>query len=135
MCTGWIPQQMIDHHVAYGAGATVAAIPVPRAEASAFGIVSVAADGRTIDAFLEKPADPPPMPGNSDMSYSSMGNYVFDTDVLVDALRKDAEDDSSRHDIGGNIIPNLVQNGSAQAYDFIAQSGPGGDLAGRGLLA
>src|SRR6202047_1835006 len=98
------PIQMIDHHVEHGAGATVAAIPVPRAEGSAFGIVQVAADGRTIDAFLEKPADPPPMPGNPDLSYSSMGNYVFDTDVLVDALRKDADDDSSRHDIGGPII-------------------------------
>ena len=119
------PQQMIDHHVKHGAGVTVAAIPVPRSEASAFGIVGVAADGRTIDAFLEKPADPPPMPGDPDMSYSSMGNYVFDTDVLVDALRKDADDDSSRHDIGGNIIPNLVQNGSALAYDFMLNEVPG----------
>jgi glucose-1-phosphate adenylyltransferase len=119
------PMQMIDHHVRHGAGVTVAAIPVPRSEASSFGIVSVAADGRTIDAFLEKPADPPPMPGNPDMSYSSMGNYVFDTDVLVDALRKDADDDSSRHDIGGNIIPNLVRNGSAQAYDFNLNEVPG----------
>jgi glucose-1-phosphate adenylyltransferase len=119
------PIQMIDHHVQHGAGVTVAAIPVPRAEASAFGIVRVAADGRTIEAFLEKPADPPPMPGHPDLSYSSMGNYVFDTDVLVDALRKDADDDSSRHDIGGNIIPNLVQNGIAQAYDFSLNDVPG----------
>src|SRR6516164_160193 len=119
------PRQMIDQHVAHGAGVTVAAIPVPRSEASGFGIVSVGPDGRTIDAFLEKPADPPPMPGNPDMSYSSMGNYVFDTDVLVDALRKDADDDSSRHDIGGNIIPNLVRNGSAQAYDFTLNEVPG----------
>jgi glucose-1-phosphate adenylyltransferase len=119
------PQQMIDHHVAHGAGATVAAIPVPRGEASAFGIISVGADAKTIDAFLEKPADPPPMPGNPDMCYSSMGNYVFDTDVLVDALRKDAADDSSRHDIGGNIIPMLVANGSAQAYDFTDNKVPG----------
>src|SRR5579863_6863184 len=119
------PQQMIDHHVAHGAGVTVAAIPVPRAEASAFGIVRVAADGRTIDAFLEKPADPPPMPGHPDLSYSSMGNYVFDTDVLVDALRKDADDDSSRHDMGGNIIPMLVRDGIAQAYDFQTNKVPG----------
>ena len=119
------PTQMIDHHREHGAGVTVAAIPVPRYEASAFGIVSVAADGTTIDAFLEKPADPPPLPGNPDMSYASMGNYVFDTDVLVDALRKDAADDSSRHDIGGNIIPNLVANGSAKAYDFLLNKVPG----------
>src|SRR6201981_2543510 len=119
------PMQMIDHHGQHGAGVRVAAIPVPRSEASAFGIVSVAPDGRTIDAFLEKPADPPPMPGDPEMSYSSMGNYVFDTDVLVDALRKDADDDSSRHDIGGNIIPNLVRNGSATAYDFMLNEVPG----------
>jgi glucose-1-phosphate adenylyltransferase len=119
------PKQMIDHHRDHGAGVTVAAIPVPRDEASDFGVVSVAADGRTIDAFLEKPADPPPMPANPDMAYASMGNYVFDTDVLVDALRKDAADDSSRHDIGGNIIPMLVTNGSAQAYDFLLNKVPG----------
>ncbi len=119
------PKQMIDHHREHGAGVTVAAIPVPRYEASAFGIVSVAPDGTTIDAFLEKPADPPALPGNPDMSYASMGNYVFDTDVLVDALRKDAADDSSRHDIGGNIIPNLVANGSATAYDFLLNKVPG----------
>jgi glucose-1-phosphate adenylyltransferase len=119
------PQQLVDHHVAHGAGVTVAAIPVPKSEASAFGIVSVGPDGTTMDAFLEKPADPPPMPGNPDMCYSSMGNYVFDTDVLVDALRKDAADDSSRHDMGGNIVPMLVRNGSAQAYDFTLNSVPG----------
>src|ERR1700742_2727479 len=119
------PMQMIEHHVRHGAGVTVAAIPVPRAEASAFGIVSVTEDGRTIDAFLEKPTDPPPMPGRPDLAYSSMGNYVFDTAVLVDALSKDAADESSRHDIGGNIIPNLVANGVAQAYDFSLNEVPG----------
>jgi glucose-1-phosphate adenylyltransferase len=119
------PQQMIDHHVAHRAGVTVAAIPVPKSEASAFGIVSVGPDGTTMDAFLEKPANPPHMPGNPDMCYASMGNYVFDTDVLVDALRKDAADDSSRHDMGGNIVPMLVRNGSAQAYDFTLNKVPG----------
>jgi glucose-1-phosphate adenylyltransferase len=119
------PRQMIDHHVSNGAGVTVAAIPVPRDEASAFGIVHVGKDGKKVKAFLEKPADPPPMPGNPDMSYSSMGNYVFDTNVLVDALRKDADDDSSRHDIGGNIIPMLVSDGAAQAYDFMLNTVPG----------
>src|SRR5437763_4519152 len=94
------PQQMIDHHVAHGAGVTVAAIPVPRHEASAFGILSVDQDGRTVREFLEKPADPPAMPGSPEQSYASMGNYVFDTDVLVEALHKGAEDDSSRHGMG-----------------------------------
>ena len=119
------PRQMIEHHVTHGAGVTVAAIPVPRHEASAFGIISVAADGRTVDAFLEKPADPPPMPGDPEQCYASMGNYVFDTNVLVDALRKDADDDSSRHDMGGNIIPMLVGNGIAQAYNFADNKVPG----------
>jgi glucose-1-phosphate adenylyltransferase len=119
------PQQMIDHHVTQRAGVTVAAIPVPRHEASAFGIVNVGNDGRTVSEFLEKPADPPPMPGNPEMCYASMGNYVFDTNVLVDALRKDADDDSSRHDIGGNIIPMLVRDGCAQAYDFALNEVPG----------
>src|ERR1700683_1093203 len=119
------PMQMIDHHVQHGAGVTGAAIPVPLAEASDFGVVSVAADGRTIDAFLEKPADPPPMPGNPDMAYASRGNYVFDNDALGDARHKDPPAASSRHDIGGNIIPMLVTNGSAQAYDFMLNQVPG----------
>jgi len=119
------PQQMIDHHITHGAGVTVAAIPVPRAEASSFGIVSVGKDGRTVEEFLEKPADPPALPGRPDECYASMGNYVFDTGVLVDALRKDADDDSSRHDMGGNIVPMLVRDGCAQAYDFLLNQVPG----------
>ncbi len=116
---------MIDQHVAGGAGVTVAAIPVPREEATEFGVVGVAKDGRTVEAFLEKPADPPAIPGQPDQAYASMGNYVFSTDVLVDALRKDAADDSSRHDMGGNIIPMLVRDGCAQAYDFLSNKVPG----------
>src|SRR6201990_3591251 len=68
------PMQMIHHHVSHGAGVTVGALPGPRRVSSPFGIVGVGPHGRTIAAFLEKPADPPPMPGNADMSYSSMGN-------------------------------------------------------------
>ena len=119
------PQQMVDHHVTHGAGVTVAAIPVPIEEATAFGIVKVGPDGRSVSDFVEKPKDPPPMPGDPEQSYASMGNYVFDTDVLVDALRKDADDDDSRHDIGGDIIPMLVRDGSAQAYDFYTNKVPG----------
>jgi glucose-1-phosphate adenylyltransferase len=119
------PQQMIDHHVAHGAGVTVAAIPVSRHEASSFGILSVGPDSRTVREFLEKPADPPAMPGDPEQSYASMGNYVFDTGVLVDALRKDSGDDSSRHDMGGDIIPMLVRDGCAQAYDFLLNRVPG----------
>ncbi|HEV2452371.1 MAG TPA: glucose-1-phosphate adenylyltransferase [Streptosporangiaceae bacterium] len=119
------PQQMIDQHVASGAGVTVAAIPVPRTEATAFGVIRTGADGRSIEGFLEKPADPPAMPGRPDQAYASMGNYLFDADVLVDALRKDAVDGASRHDMGGDIIPMLVGQRAAQVYNFLDNEVPG----------
>jgi glucose-1-phosphate adenylyltransferase len=119
--------QMVAQHTANGAGVTVAAIPVARSEASAFGVVQTAADGLSIEAFLEKPADPPSLPRNAELSYASMGNYVFDTDVLVDALRKDAVDESSRHDMGGDIVPMLVAQGCAQAYNFLENEVPGAE--------
>jgi len=117
--------QMVDAHVAHGAGVTVAAIPVPRLEATSFGVIQAGADGHTVEAFLEKPADPPPRPGDPEHSYASMGNYVFDTDVLVEALRRDAADDASRHDMGGDIIPMLVGQGRAHAYNFLDNTVPG----------
>jgi glucose-1-phosphate adenylyltransferase len=119
------PRQMIEQHVAYGAGATVAAIPVPRLEATEFGVIQTAADGRTIEAFLEKPADPPALPGRPDETFASMGNYVFSTDVLVEALRKDAKNPESRHDMGGDIMPMMVAEGTAQVYDFTTNEVPG----------
>jgi len=119
--------QMVAQHQAQGAGVTAAAIPVPRADASGFGIVQTAADGRTIEAFLEKPADPPPLANDPNMSYASMGNYVFDTDVLIEALRKDAADEDSRHDMGGDIVPMLVSQGAAQAYNFLENEVPGSE--------
>ena len=119
------PRQMIAQHLEYGAGVTVAAIPVSRQDAKAFGIVGVAGDGRTIESFLEKPANPPTIPDSPDESFASMGIYVFDTKVLKDVLHTDAKDESSRHDIGGNIIPALVRDGAAQAYDFMTNEVPG----------
>jgi glucose-1-phosphate adenylyltransferase len=92
----------------------------------------VGADGRTIEKFLEKPADPPTIPDSPEESFASMGIYVFDTKVLVDVLRKDAADESSRHDIGGNIIPALVRDGAAQAYDFMTNEVPGSMERDRG---
>jgi glucose-1-phosphate adenylyltransferase len=99
------PWQMIDQHLEGGAGVTVAGIPVPRAEATAFGVIQTADDGQRIEAFLEKPADPPGLPGRPDETFASMGNYVFSTEALLDALRTDAADDNSKHDMGGNIVP------------------------------
>ena len=119
------PRQMIDQHVTHGAGVTVAAIPVPRMDATAFGVIQAGADGITLEAFLEKPADPPPLPGRPDQAYASMGNYLFSTDLLVEALRKDAASPTSRHDMGGDIIPMLVDEGSAQVYDFMTNEVPG----------
>jgi glucose-1-phosphate adenylyltransferase len=119
------PQQMIAQHEMYGAGVTVAALPVSRQDAKDFGIVGVGPDGRGITSFLEKPKDPPTVPGQPDTSFASMGIYVFSTNVLIDALRRDAADEDSKHDIGGNLIPLLVQDGVAQAYDFLTNKVPG----------
>ncbi len=119
------PRQMIEQHVAWGAGATVAAIPVPREGAAEFGVVQTAADGHLIEAFLEKPTDPPCHPGRPGVALASMGIYVFDTDVLVEALGKDAADDCSRHSMGGDIIPMLVRQRAAHVYDFLQNQVPG----------
>jgi glucose-1-phosphate adenylyltransferase len=121
------PMQMIEAHLDWKAGATVAAIPVPRTAARDFGVVRVAADGHRIEKFLEKPADPPGLRGSPDEAFASMGNYVFDCDVLVEALRQDADDDASRHSMGGNIIPMLVRDGAAHVYDFLNNKVPGSD--------
>jgi glucose-1-phosphate adenylyltransferase len=121
------PMQMIEQHRVNGAGVTVAALPVPRLEATAFGVIKTAGDGRTIEAFLEKPADPPPMPGNDELAFASMGMYVFSTGVLVDALQQDSADPDSRHDMGGDIVPMLVKEGTAQVYDFLDNVVPGAE--------
>ncbi len=119
------PRQMISQHVDGGAGVTVSAIAIPRMDATEFGVIQTASDGRTIEAFLEKPADPPALPGRPAETFASMGNYVFDTKVLVDALRADADNPDSRHDMGGDIIPMLVGTGLAQVYDFATNQVPG----------
>jgi glucose-1-phosphate adenylyltransferase len=118
------PRQMLDAHVESGAGVTVAGIRVPRKGASAFGVIQTG-DGVRLDAFLEKPADPPGLPDSPDESYVSMGNYLFTTQVLVDALKKDAQNDMSRHDMGRDIIPALVADGHAAVYDFGRNHVPG----------
>jgi glucose-1-phosphate adenylyltransferase len=119
------PRQMIDQHVGHGAGATVAAIRVRREEATAFGVIQAGPDGRTVEAFLEKPPEPPGLPGAPDEAFASMGNYVFRTDALIDALRKDAVNGASRHDMGGDIMPMLVAERTAQVYDFMTNTVPG----------
>ncbi len=118
------PRQMLSAHIDSGAGVTVGGIAVPIEEASAFGIIDSDATGK-IESFLEKPAEPPSMPDDSTRAYASMGNYIFTTSTLVDALRTDAESTSSKHDMGGNIIPLLTEAGEAWVYDFDRNQVPG----------
>jgi glucose-1-phosphate adenylyltransferase len=117
-------RQMIDQHVASGAGVTVAALPMPRDQSEALGVIR-SKDGRFIDEFLEKPSDPPGLPDDPDRVLASMGNYVFSTAALLDAVRRDAKDEESGHDLGGNVIPSLVTSGDAQVYDFATNTVPG----------
>ena len=119
------PRQMLQQHIEGGAGATVAGIRIPRSEASSFGIISAAADGVSVEGFLEKPADPPGLADDPESVYASMGNYIFTTKVLLDALDKDAEDERSVHDMGGSILPMLTDLGLVQVYDFDQNHVPG----------
>jgi glucose-1-phosphate adenylyltransferase len=120
------PRQMVAAHIASGAGATVAGIRVPRAEAGAFGVIHSDSDGRVLE-FLEKPANPPALPGSPDETYVSMGNYVFSTDVLLEVLRSDAADEDSVHDMGASIMPMMVERGGAYVYDFADNEVPGAE--------
>jgi len=126
------PRQMVEQHVASGAGLTVAGIRVPRSEASAFGVIDTDVDGRHIRAFLEKPADPPGLADAPDQSFVSMGNYVFTTSTLVEAVSLDAADEGSNHDLGGDIAPSLVAAGEAEVYDFAGNHVPGATDRDRG---
>ena len=119
------PHQMFKFHIEHQAGVTVAAIRVKRSEASDFGVIELADDGVTIKAFHEKPSNPPAMPNNPDYSLVSMGNYIFNRQVMEEALIADSEDLESRHDLGTNIIPMLTEQGVAYAYDFAHNNVPG----------
>jgi glucose-1-phosphate adenylyltransferase len=126
------PAQMVDEHVASGAGVTVAGIRTPIDQADQFGVIETAPDGHRIAAFREKPKDPVGLPDAPDQVFASMGNYVFTTEALIEAVNADAADEASNHDIGGNIIPNLVASGDAAVYDFAANQVPGATDRDRG---
>jgi len=111
---------MLQQHVSTGADVTIGCLTVPRPEAVAFGVMQVDADLR-ITAFLEKPKDPPAIPGHPDQALASMGIYVFNWALLRDLLIRDAEDPNSSHDFGNDLIPEIVKNGRAMAHQF-AQS-------------
>ncbi len=101
---------MLDRHFETEADLTVAAIPVPKAEATQFGVLSVDAEGRVL-SFVEKPADPPEIPGRPGWSLASMGNYIFGAKALEEELVKDQGDDASAHDFGKSILPSMVNAG------------------------
>jgi glucose-1-phosphate adenylyltransferase len=119
-------EAMLQQHVDQKADVTVGCLEMPRAESSGFGIIHVNEDD-TIRAFIEKPADPPPMPGKPDMSLASMGIYVFDAQFLYDELKRDAADPNSAHDFGKDIIPYIVKNGRAVAHQFTRSCVRSGD--------
>jgi glucose-1-phosphate adenylyltransferase len=119
------PEQMVAQHIASGAGVTVAAIRQPLSMADQFGVIEVDAGGRRISAFREKPTDAQGLPDAPHEVFASMGNYVFTTSVLVDAVNRDAEDPESKHDMGGSIVPMLVKRGEAAVYDFRDNDVPG----------
>ena len=110
-------EPMLQQHVDSGAVVTVGCIEVPRMEATGFGVMHVDADDRIL-SFLEKPADPPGIPGDPDRALASMGIYVFETKFLFEQLRRDAADPASEHDFGRDMIPYLVKHGKAVAHRF-----------------
>ena len=110
-------EPMLLQHIESAADVTIGCVEVLRRDASAFGVVQADATGRIVD-FLEKPANPPGMPGAPDKSFASMGIYVFRTRFLFEVLRADADDRNSSHDFGKDIIPKLVRTAKAVAHPF-----------------
>jgi glucose-1-phosphate adenylyltransferase len=108
---------MLADHVAKGRPCTVACIEVPRLEARGFGVMAVD-ENRRITDFIEKPADPPPMPGKPESALASMGIYIFNADYLYRELERDIRDPASSHDFGKDIIPHAVRQGDATAHPF-----------------
>jgi glucose-1-phosphate adenylyltransferase len=126
------PRQMVAAHAESGAGLTVAGIRVPLDQAHHFGVIETGSDGRTIRAFREKPTDARGLDDAPDQVYASMGNYVFTTSALVEAVTADADDGDSGHDLGGDIVPRLVEAGEAAVYDFSTNEVPGSTDRDRG---
>jgi glucose-1-phosphate adenylyltransferase len=122
---------MLDAHIQSGAGVTVAGIRVPREEANRFGVIVPGENGR-IRGFQEKPKDADGLPDDPNVVLASMGNYIFSTKTLVEAVQEDALDEGSEHDMGGNIVTNLVNSGNAGYYDFSKNKVPGATERDRG---
>lgn len=117
-------RQLMAFHQLRQADCTVAVLPVPIEQGSEFGILEVAADGRVLN-FVEKPKNPPPMPGDPTRCLASMGNYLFNTDTLVREVTEDAKHEGSAHDFGKSILATLNQRARVYAYDFLTNEVPG----------
>lgn len=117
-------QQMVDFHKARLADCTVAVLPVPIEQGSDFGILDVAADGE-VKNFVEKPKNPPPMPGDPTRCLASMGNYIFNTETLVREVVADSKLESSAHDFGKSILASINKRAKVYAYDFLQNVVPG----------
>ncbi|WP_327085546.1 glucose-1-phosphate adenylyltransferase [Nonomuraea sp. NBC_01738] len=126
------PAQMLAQHVESGADVTVAAIRQPRSQAHHFGVIECGAGGRRITRFVEKPSEAAGLPEAPHEVRASMGNYVFRTQTLIDAVEQDARDAASRHDIGADLIPMIVRDGRAEVYDFARNQVPGVSAFERG---
>jgi glucose-1-phosphate adenylyltransferase len=126
------PAQMVDAHLQSGAAVTVAGIRQPVHMADQFGVIEVGDTGSQITAFREKPADAVGLRDAPDQVFASMGNYVFNTSALYEMLHLDAKDPTSKHDMGGNLIPMLVERNEAHVYDFKDNDVPGSTDRDRG---
>jgi glucose-1-phosphate adenylyltransferase len=126
------PRQMLEQHIASGKGVTVAALRAPIDQADQFGVIETATNGRDIARFREKPKDAVGLPDSPNEVFASMGNYIFSTEALISTVSADAADETSKHDLGGNIIPALVAQNDAQVYDFSSNEVPGATDRDRG---
>ena len=123
--------QMVAYHDEKGAKGTVAALPIRVAEAARFGTIELDEDWRII-GFHEKTSEPPEIPGRPGWALASMGNYLFDTQVLLDELRRDAAKTDSGHDFGGDMLPEMIGEFPIYAYDFLSNVVPGEAPENRG---
>ncbi len=124
-------QQMIDYHKQKKASVTVAAIPVPLEEAKRFGCIAIDRDNRMI-GFVEKPDNPPEMPNRPGWALASMGNYLFNRNVIVREAQRDASHSSSGHDFGGDLLPAIFEREPVYVYDFMDNEVPGEEDRARG---
>ena len=115
-------RQMVAFHQERNADVTIAALPVPLKDATSFGVIAAAPDGR-IQAFQEKPANPSPMPNDPERAFASMGNYIFDTKILMEALEEARKNGET--DFGGHVLPRLLRTHRLFAYDFATNEIPG----------